>query len=194
MCNKSQHIRLATAEDASDIQAIYAPYVLQTAITFEYAVPSVCEFEKRIDQTLENYPYLIYEKEGKPVGYAYAGRVREREAYDWIAELSVYIQKDMRGEGIGPKLYRGLMALLEKQGVQSVYGCVTLPNPASEKLHAIMGFRNVGVWPQSGYKLGKWQDVGWFEKRLKRTEEPEKVITFPKLDQQMVEEILNALT
>ena len=159
-------IRTARPEDAARLLGIYAYYVESTAITFEYTVPTVDEFRSRIDHTLERYPYLVIERNGVIQGYAYAGVFKERAAYDWNAELSVYLAKCAAGRGLGTTLYGALLALLQKQGVRNVYGIVTLPNPASEALHRAFGFRIVGAYDRSGYKNGRWLDVGIFEKQI----------------------------
>ena len=157
-------VRFATPEDGAALLAIYAQYI-QTPITFEYALPSEREFAQRIGNISREYPYLICEKNGCAIAYAYAHRHMEREAYQWGAELSVYIARNHTGLGLGKGLYRLLMDILRLQGVKTVYGGVTLPNPKSEALHASMGFALLGVYRNAGYKNGAWHDVAWFEKQ-----------------------------
>lgn len=158
-------VRFAAEADAPALLDIYAQYIA-TSVTFETELPSVEDFRGRIRDISAMYPYLVLEEDGRAVGYAYAHRVRERAAYDWLAELSVYIDRDRRGQGLGPKLYGLLMELLRLQGVRTAMGCVTSPNPRSEAMHAALGFRLVGVSASAGYKDGSWHDVSWFEKPL----------------------------
>ena len=159
-------LRRAHLEDAEAILEIYAPYIRNTNITFEYEVPSLSEFRDRMAGIMEGYPYLICEIDGIAAGYAYAHRYKERAAYQWSAELSIYLGRDSTGRGLGRRLYGALMELLRLQGVRTVYGCVTLPNAGSEGLHAAMGFRLTGTWHRAGFKCGAWRDVGWFEKTI----------------------------
>lgn len=157
--------RLATTDDAEALQAIYAPYV-DTSITFECVCPTVDEFRRRIEERVSVYPYIVCEEDGVPVGYAYASRLFERQAYDWAVELSVYLARDCRGRGLGRALYERLLALLEMQGVRSAHGKVTEPNEKSDKLHLAMGFRLVGIMDNVGFKLGQWRDVAHYEKLM----------------------------
>ena len=158
-------IRFATTADTDRCLAIYAEY-MQTTITFETTLPSHEEFAGRIRSYGAIYPWLVAEENGEILGYAYAHRAQERAAYGWNAELSVYLAKCAAGRGLGTKLYGALLTLLQKQGVRNVYGIVTLPNPASEALHRRFGFRTVGAYHRSGYKNGRWIDVGIFEKQI----------------------------
>lgn len=155
-------IRLANGSDAEQLLKIYGQYI-DTPITFEYTLPTAAEFQDRINRTVSEYPYLVYEEDGAALGYAYAHRHMERAAYQWNAESAIYLDRGIRGKGVGTKLYSALIRLLRLQGFRTVYGCVTLPNPASESLHRKMGFQLVGTYHQAGYKCGKWYDVGWFE-------------------------------
>ena len=159
------HIRFADPGDAAACLAVYAQYI-DTSITFETVLPSEAEFSGRIRSYGAVYPWLIAEEDGHVLAYAYAHRAQERAAYDWNAELSVYLAKRAAGRGLGTTLYGALLALLQKQGVRNVYGIVTLPNPASEALHRAFGFRTVGAYDRSGYKNGRWLDVGIFEKQI----------------------------
>ena len=159
-------VRMAVPGDAAALLPLYAPFVQNTAVTFEYEVPSVEEFAGRITAFGGTYPYLVWEEDGRILGYAYAHRLGERAAYQWSAELSIYLGRDSTGRGLGRRLYGALMELLRLQGVRTVYGCVTLPNAGSEGLHAAMGFRLTGTWHRAGFKCGAWRDVGWFEKTI----------------------------
>ena len=158
-------MRFASAADAAALLAIYGQY-LDTSVTFEQDLPSEEEFARRIGEYGGTHPYLVWEEGGRPVGYAYAHRLGERAAYQWSAELSVYLDRDSRGRGLGRRLYGALLELLRFQGVRTVYGCVTVPNPASERLHEAMGFQRTGVWHRSGHKGGAWRDVTWFERPI----------------------------
>ena len=159
------NIRFAATADTDGCLAVYAEY-MDTVITFETELPPHEEFAGRIRSYGAVYPWLVAEEDGVILGYAYAHRAQERAAYDWNAELSVYLAKRAAGRGLGTKLYGALLALLQKQGVRNVYGIVTLPNPASEALHRRFGFRTVGAYRRSGYKNGGWHDAGMFEKQI----------------------------
>lgn len=189
--SKSYTYRLATPDDAAALRAIYAPYI-DTSITFECEIPSVEEFRRRIEKRISLYPYIVAESNGAAVGYAYASRLFERAAYDWAAELSVYLDCSCRGQGLGHALYSRLIALLELQGIRSVHGKVTTPNSPSDKLHRSMGFRLVGIMEKTGFKLGQWRDVAHYEKLLGDfSETPQPITPITKLDVKVVESILN---
>lgn len=160
------NIRPARPEDAAALLAIYAPYVTDTAITFETQVPSVAEFEGRIRQTLEKFPYLVAEVDGQPVGYAYASTYYARAAYDWTVECSVYIAQDRRGQGIGKALYEQLERELQAAGFKNFLACIALPNPASIALHKKLGYEQVAHFKKVGYKFEKWHDIVWLQKSL----------------------------
>lgn len=159
-------IRFAKEEEAAGILSVYEPYVRETAITFECETPSLDEFRERIREISRDYPYLVCLMDGRIAGYAYAHRQMERQAYQWNAELSVYIAKDCLRCGIGKALYGVLTDILRLQNVRNLYGGVTSPNANSEKLHESMGFKRLGVYHATGYKCGAWHDVAWFEKRI----------------------------
>lgn len=159
-------IRLAQPGDAEALLNIYAPYVLNTAITFEYTVPSVQEFSGRIQNTLARYPYLVALGEGEILGYAYASSFHTRAAYAWAAETSIYIRQDARGGGLGKALYQHLETILARQGVLNLNACIAYPNPDSVAFHERMGFNTVGHFHQCGFKLGRWYDMIWMEKTL----------------------------
>ena len=187
-------IRRAAAGDAAALLDLYAPYIRDTAITFEYDVPAAEEFAARIGDIARTHPYLVCERDGRPVGYAYAHNIRERAAYDWAAELSVYLAPAAQGQGAGTALYRCLIDLLAMQNLRILYGCVTLPNEKSERLHEKLGFAPVGVWHGAGWKFGRWHDVGWLEKRLGGDGAAQPVIPFPQLDGQKIQECLDRYT
>ena len=158
-------LRFAAPADAGALLAIYAQYI-DTAITFEYELPSEDEFRHRIEVISRDYPYLVHETDGVIDGYAYAHRYRERAAYQWGAELSVYVDDTAHGRGIGKRLYTALLSLLERQGFRAAYGVVTQPNEKSGRLHESLGFTVAGTVHAAGFKNGAWHDVTTFEKLL----------------------------
>ena len=164
------NIRIATPEDAFAIQNIYRYYVDNTAITFELEVPSVKEFQERITKTLERYPYLVAEEEGEVIAYAYAGIFYDRRAYDWSAEMSVYVQRGIHGKGVGTALYEKMEELLKKQNIVNLFACITHPNAESEAFHAARGYEKKAHFEQCGYKLGKWWDIVWMQKVIASNE------------------------
>jgi L-amino acid N-acyltransferase YncA len=160
-------IRLATPADAAGVQAIYAPIVRDTAISFELEPPTVAEMQQRIVETLEHLPWLVCEQHLDILGYVYASRHRARPAYQWSVDVSVYVHPNARRMGVGQALYRSLFAILALQGFCQAYAGITLPNPASVGLHESLGFQPVGVYRAVGYKLGAWHDVGWWQLSLR---------------------------
>ena len=158
-------LRFASCNDAGKLLDIYSEYI-DTPITFEYTLPSIEEFRERISNIISFYPYIVCEKDDEPIGYAYAHRHMERAAYQWNAELSVYIKKNFTSKGLGKILYSALMEILKLQGIRTVYGCVTVPNEKSEALHTGLGFRQIGIYRNAGYKNGEWRDVRWYEKQI----------------------------
>ena len=187
-------LRIATKEDGAALAAIYAYYVENTAITFEYVAPSADEFGDRIAHKLEKYPYIVAEENGRAVGYAYADMYRERAAFNWSCELSVYVDKNETGKGIGKRLYGALEELLRLQGFVSVVASITYPNEASVSLHEKMGFTHLGTMHDIGYKLGRWLDLMWFEKRISDASSPMPIIPFPKLDSEKITAVLEKFT
>ena len=159
-------IRQAQPEDAAVLAGIYAPYVRDTAITFEYDPPDAAEFARRIRKTQEQFPYLVCEVDGKPQAYAYASHFHERAAFQWDAELSVYVAAGAQQRGIGRALYTCLIAFLQEQGYSTLYALITVPNDNSERLHAKLGFERAALYPRTGYKFGQWRDMIVMEKRL----------------------------
>ena len=159
------HIRFADPGDAAACLAVYAQYI-DTSITFETVLPSEAEFSGRIRSYGAVYPWLIAEEDGRVLAYAYAHRAQERAAYGWNAELSIYIAQAYARHGLGRLLYEALMELLRRQGVKTVYGVVTSPNPASEALHRALGFHVAARFHDAGWKDGAWHDVTWFEREI----------------------------
>jgi L-amino acid N-acyltransferase YncA len=163
----SATIRLATESDAEAIQRIYAPFVLHTAVSFETEPPSVDEMRSRILKILARLPWLVCESKGRVIGYAYASPHRERAAYGWSVNVTVYIHEELRRHGVGKALYASLLQVLRLQGFYNAYAGITLPNPGSVGLHEAMGFTPVGVYRAVGYKLGRWHDVGRWQLALR---------------------------
>lgn len=185
-------LRLAHPDDVASIRRIYAPYVEETAITFATTTPSVDELETKLSKTLTQYPWLVCEREDDGVvGYAYAGPLRERDAYQWATELSVYVDEGAQGNGYGSRLYEALLRLLEQQGYASAYGVVTLPNPASVALHESLGFEKVGHFDDVGYKDGVWHDVGWWRLRLSNPSAPDPPLPLTELPDERVDDALS---
>ena len=187
-------IRPARPEDAPALLAIYAPYVRETAVTFEYEVPSLDEFTRRIEHTLQRYPYLIAQSGSEVLGYAYAGPFKARAAYDWSVETTIYLRQDQRGRGLGWALYQALERCLAAQHIQNLNACIADPaqegdpylTGASAAFHARLGYQLVGRFHKCGYKFGRWYDMIWMEKLLGvHPEDPQPVIPFPELLEQM---------
>ena len=157
-------IRYANIADARAIAAIYAHYVHRTAITFVAEAPTAADFVSRISDP--RYPFLVAERDGRVVGFAYASMFRSKAAYRWDVELSIYLAPGIEGQGIGSALMEEILAAVEKQGYLNVYSCITMPNDRSVNLHKKFGFEELGRFPRSGYKHGKWHDVIWLGRPL----------------------------
>lgn len=157
------NIRFATIDDAEAILSVYAPYVLKTANTFEYVVPTVEEFTKRIKKISAHYPYLVCECFGEIVGYAYGSQHRERMGYSWCAESTIYLDEAYHRRGIARALYRVVFALMKEQGYHSVYVSILCANMPSIEFHKSMGFEEIGVFKNIGYKLGEWHSNNWMQ-------------------------------
>lgn len=155
-------IRVARADDAAAIAAIYAPIVRDTFISFETEPPDPAEMARRIAATLPRFPWLVAEQAGGVAGYAYAGPHRARAAYRWSVDVTVYVAADARRRGVARALYGSLFAILRRQGFRSAFAGIALPNPASQALHEAMGFAPVGIYRDVGYRQGAWRDVGWW--------------------------------
>lgn len=163
---KDVRVRFADTEDAAELLNIYTPYITDTAITFEYVIPPVEDFAGRIESVMQSFPWLVCEVDGKPAGYAYASRFRPRAAFQWDAEVSVYLSAEFHRSGIGSALYDCLEAILKEQGYLNLYALITHPHPASEGFHAGRGYRPLGIYHGTGYKFGKWHDLIVMEKQL----------------------------
>ena len=164
-------IRNATVEDAQPLLEIYAYYVKNTAITFEYEVPSLEEFSNRIAVTLKKYPYLVLEEDGAIRGYAYAGAFVGRAAYGHSCEMTVYLDHHCKGRGYGRALYEALEQALKDRGILNLYACIGDPivedeylTRNSEQFHQHLGYSRVGTFHQCGYKFGRWYNMIWMEK------------------------------
>lgn len=188
-------IRLARPTDAAGILTIYAPYIANTSFTFETEVPTESEFANRIVSYLVNWPWLVCEVDGQLTGYAYASSYRERVAYQWSVECSVYVHDDHHRSGIARALYTALFSILKKQGYRNVYAVINLPNERSVAFHESMGFRWFATYDQVGYKLGQWKNVGWWRLIINEfDQEPAPVICFSLFDQSFVPQLLNDVT
>lgn len=179
---KPFHLRLATPADAEAMLAIYAPLVAQTAISFELVPPSAGEMAQRIGSILPEYPWLVAERDGFVLGYAYASRYRPRPAYQWCVECSVYVHPEARRQGVAAGLYKTLFEILKLQGLYKVYAAITLPNAGSVAVHEALGFLHFATYRSVGYKLGSWHDVGWWELDLRSAlGEPAALLPFGQL-------------
>ncbi len=176
--------RVARPEDAPKLLEIYAWYVENSTVTFEYEVPTVAEFESRIRRTLSRYPYLVAERDGELLGYAYAAPFRERVAYSWCCEASVYVRRDMHRLGIGRMLYQELERILRLQNASSMDACISYPNKDSIKFHSSLDFERVARFSKCAFKMGKWVDIVWMQKILHESDTPPApFIPFPELKQ-----------
>lgn len=171
-------LRMATVEDAPALVEIYRPYVLGTAITCEYTVPTVEEFAGRIAHTLERYPYLVVELDGAPVGYAYVSPLNSREAYDWSVETSIYLAPEARHHGAGGRLHEALRQCVAAMGMTNMCALIAVPHDADDEylthnsrdFHAHMGYRLVGAFDRCAQKFGRWYDMCWMELVLRDRE------------------------
>ena len=177
-------IRLAKETDIPKILDIYGPYILNTAISFEYTVPSLEEFTQRFRSVTAQFPWLVWEEDGKLLGYAYGSLPFGRAAYRWVAAASIYLDPSARGKGIGRRLYGALEQILTAQGYRKLYAIITSDNPGSVHFHEKLGFRFLASFPECGVKFSKLYSVVWMEKDLHSGEIPK---DFPK----PVDEIVN---
>lgn len=186
-------LRLATLDDCDAILGIYRPYVECTSITFELETPTHGEFLARMKDIMSFFPYLVVERDGEVVGYAYAHFLHERAAYRFNAELSVYLKQGLTGSGLGSKLYSALIELLRAQGFYKLYAIVTMPNAASDALQRRFGFKQIIRFENQGFKLGEWHDVAWYELVLERAKDsPAELRPFGALDAELVADILGS--
>ena len=182
-------IRNVVINDAESLLEIYSYYVTDTAISFEYTLPSLAEFQSRIKRITEKYPYLVVEKDGQIQGYAYAHPFVEREAYDWCCETTIYLDKNARKCGLGRMLYEALEARLKEMGIINLYACIARTDKKDEYLnnnspefHEHLGYKTVGEFRKCGYKFGRWYDMIWMEKIIgEHKDDQPKIRYYPEL-------------
>lgn len=185
------HFRFASEKDAPRLLAIYGQYI-ETPITFQCTLPTVHEFADRIAHISAFYPYIVAEENGEILGYAYAHRHMEREAYQWNAELSVYLDQNATSHAIGTQLVTKIIALLRLQGIKKLVSGITQPNPKSDGLHSKLSFKLVGTYTHAGFKNRKWYDVSWFENKIgEHALDPVSPVSLSELPQEEVSRILN---
>jgi L-amino acid N-acyltransferase YncA len=185
-------IRIATAEEADAMLAIYEPYIMASSYTFETELPSREAFRQRVNNYLTNWPWLVCENDGEIEGYAYASSYRERSAYQWNVECSVYVNEKFQRSGTATSLYSILFELLKLQGFRTVYAVINLPNEKSVALHERFGFEWFANFENVGYKLGRWSTVGWWRLKINGySENPKPPIKFRDLDHNLIRSIIN---
>lgn len=188
-------LRVAVPADAGALLAIYAPYVEGSSVSFEYELPTPEAFAVRIAATVPEYPYLVCICQGQIAGYAYAHRAFERAAYDWNAELSVYVSRAFARLGVGRALYEAVLALLARQGVLRAYAVLSAPNEPSEAFHRAMGFTKCATFADAGYKLGAWHDTLWYVRVLGAPAVPPRPVTpFARLERAEVNAALSTFS
>ena len=164
--------RLADRADLPAMLEIYRPYVEEETVSFEYETPSLEAFSARFERITADFPWYVAEEDGAVIGYAYASRAFERAAYQWDADMSVYIAKDFHGRGVGRALYEILERDLIAMGYVNAYALITQENAASIAFHEKMGYRFMAEMPAAGYKFGRWLSVAWYSKRLREAADP----------------------
>ena len=173
------------------IHEIYAPIVERTAISFETVVPSHAEIERRLADTMPEYPWLVAGDDGVVLGYAYGHRFAPRAAYAWSVETSIYVRDSARGSGVGRALYDALLTLLDAQGYEQAFAGIALPNAASVGLHEAVGFRHIGTYERVGFKFDAWHDVGWWQRALAPAARvPRAAVRVDELDGALVQRVL----
>lgn len=160
-------VRTVTLNDVQELLDIYSYYVLNTTITFEYDTPSINEFTQRIQKITQKYPYLVATLDDEIIGYAYATSYKERAAYDWSVETTVYVKETYQGIGVGKALYTHLEHALKEMNIVNMFACITYPNPKSIEFHTKFGFEQVGHFHKVGYKFNEWRDIVWMQKSIK---------------------------
>ena len=180
-------IRTAKPEDANELLNIYAYYVIKTAISFETEVPSLYEFKKRIERTLEKYPYILVLKDGEISGYVYLSPFVGRSAYDWSAETTIYLKPDKKKGGLGRILYKIIERIGREQNITNLYSCIGYAekedkylNNNSLQFHEHMGYRLVGKFYNCGHKFNRWYSMVWMEKIINKHKNVKEVIPFNK--------------
>lgn len=183
---------LAQLSDAEDLLNIYAPYVKNTDITYEYEVPSIDEFKQRMENVLSKFPYIVAIVDDKIVGYVYASTFRQRVAYNWGLETSIYIMEQFQGNHLGENLYKILETILQKQNITNLYASITYPNPQSIMFHTKMGYKKIAHFTRCGYKAGKWLDMIFMEKMINKHCIPaKKIIYLLDMPKNEIDEILD---
>lgn len=184
-------IRFIEKQDYEKVLKIYEEYI-ETTITFEYELPTFEEFKERIEKIKSKYPYLVAEENGKIIGYAYAHEFKERTAYQWGAELSVYLDKTATGKGVGTKLYNAIIEILKMQGINTVYALITEENDTSVKMHEKYGFKHVATIKNVGFKNKKWLAVSWYEKIIAPyLTNPQNIISVNNLEKPLIQSVLD---
>jgi phosphinothricin acetyltransferase len=187
------HIRIANAGDAVPMLQIYGPYIENTSYTFETDVPTKESFRDRINSYLQTYPWLVCEIGGAIAGYAYGSKHRERIAYQWSVECSVYVHDNFQRCGVASALYSALIDILRLQQFRNLYAVINLPNEKSVAFHEKMGFEYFATYKNVGYKLGKWKNVGWWQQQLNEyTFDPMPPMEFSEMETPTVTGILQA--
>ena len=184
-------IRTVQVSDAQAILKVYAPFITDTCISFEYVVPSMEEFTQRIASISAEYPYIVLEEDGVIVGYAYAHRYLERVAYSWDVEVTIYLVPKVQGKGLGVVLYDALEKLLALQNIKNLYSCITGDNVHSIEMHRSMGYELIGTFPKAGFKHDRWLDVVWMAKAIGEKENaPLPLVLFSEMQASVVEKVL----
>lgn len=193
-------VRAAAPEDAEQLLEIYTPFVISedsslSNVSFELAVPDVEEFRQRIQDISKQFPYLVGEVNGRILGYVYCHPYRERLAYQWAVEVTIYLAPAGQGKGLGRLLYETMEKLLCLQGVTMAYSCITVGNDHSIKMHEALGYRLIGTFTNSGYKNGQWLDTVWLEKQLQPCpKQPDNIKSWWELDPDAVAAVLTEAT
>lgn len=193
-------VRAATPQDAEQLLEIYTPFVISedcsvSNVSFELTAPSLAEFRQRIVDISSKYPYLVGEKDGQILGYVYCHPYRERLAYQWSVEVTIYLAPVGQGKGLGRLLYETMEKLLCLQGVTMAYSCITLGNEHSIKMHEALGYRLIGTFSKSGCKNGQWLDTVWLEKQLQPCpKQPDNIKSWRELDPDAVAAVLTKAT
>lgn len=193
-------VRAAASEDAEQLLEIYTPFVISedsslSNVSFELAAPDVEEFRQRIQDISKQFPYLVGEVNGQILGYVYCHPYRERLAYQWAVEVTIYLAPAGQGKGLGRLLYETMEKLLCLQGVTMAYSCITVGNDHSIKMHEALGYRLIGTFTNSGYKNGQWLDTVWLEKQLQPCpKQPDNIKSWWELDPDAVAAVLTEAT
>ena len=190
----SYKIRTVQLSDAEAILKVYAPFITDTCISFEYVVPSVEEFAQRIASISAEYPYIVLEEDGEIVGYAYSHRYLERVAYSWDVEVTIYLALKVQGKGLGVILYDALEKLMALQNIKNLYSCITGDNVHSIEMHRSMGYELIGTFPKAGFKHNRWLDVVWMAKAIGEKESaPLPFVPFAEVKASKIEEVLEKI-